>query len=54
MTDADPKVNVAILAVPEVTASAVYAMHDLFAAAGRDWSFIMSGVPGEHACIPTS
>ena len=47
-----PKVNVAILAVPEVTASAVYAMYDLFSAAGRDWSFIMSGVPGEQRMQP--
>ena len=52
MTDAGPKVKVAILAVPEVTASAVYAMHDLFSAAGRDWSFIMSGVPGEQRMQP--
>jgi transcriptional regulator GlxA family with amidase domain len=47
-----PLVNVAILAVPEVTASAVYAMYDLFAAAGRDWTFITSGVPGEQRMRP--
>ncbi len=52
MTNTDSKVNVAILAVPEVTASAVYAMYDLFAAAGRDWAFITSGVPGEPRMHP--
>jgi hypothetical protein len=44
MTDLKVKVNVAILGVPEVTASAVDAMYDLFTAAGRDWAFIVSGV----------
>jgi transcriptional regulator GlxA family with amidase domain len=52
MSHTAPKVNVAILAVPEVTASAVYAMYDLFAAAGRDWKFIMSGVAGESRMDP--
>lgn len=52
MTDAELKVKIAILAVPEVTASAVYAMYDLFAAAGRDWAFITTGVPGEQRMQP--
>lgn len=52
MADAQSKVKVAILAVPEVTASAVYAMYDLFAAAGRDWAFITTGVPGEPRMQP--
>jgi transcriptional regulator GlxA family with amidase domain len=52
MTDLKVKVNVAILGVPEVTASAVYAMYDLFTAAGRDWAFIVSGVPGEQRMQP--
>lgn len=52
MSDATPLVNVAILTVPDVTASAVYAMYDLFAGAGRDWSFIMGGVAGEPRMRP--
>ncbi|MFI5040551.1 MAG: hypothetical protein ACHQNA_01660, partial [Acidimicrobiales bacterium] len=48
----EPRVNVAILVVPEVTASAAYAMYDLFAAAGRDWAFITTGVPGEQRMQP--
>jgi hypothetical protein len=31
MSNAPPRINVAILAVPEVTAFATYAMYDLFA-----------------------
>jgi transcriptional regulator GlxA family with amidase domain len=46
------KVNVALLAVPEVTASSVYAMYDLFSAVGREWSLIMGGVPGEQLMNP--
>jgi transcriptional regulator GlxA family with amidase domain len=52
MADADRRVNVAILAVPDVTASALYAMYDLFAAAGRDWAFITSGTPGQSLMLP--
>ncbi len=46
------RINVAILAVPEVTASALFGMFDLFSAAGRDWSFIVSGVAGEQRMYP--
>ena len=35
MSPGPPRINVAILAVPEVTAFATYAMYDLFAGAGR-------------------
>jgi len=52
MGNASPLINVAILAVPEVTASAVYAMYDLFAAAGRDWAFITTGKPGPSRLRP--
>ncbi len=51
-SDKTQKVNVAILAVPEVTASAVYGMLDLFASAGRDWSFMIEGVAGEARMQP--
>jgi transcriptional regulator GlxA family with amidase domain len=52
MSDAPPQINVAILAVPEVTASTTYAMYDLFAGAGRDWAFITTGVPGASRMRP--
>jgi transcriptional regulator GlxA family with amidase domain len=41
-------VTVAILALPETSASVVYGMYDLFMSAGRDWGFIVSGTPGPH------
>ena len=44
--------NVAILAVPEVTASALYGMVDLFSSPGRDFAFIVSGVAGEQLMRP--
>jgi hypothetical protein len=49
---ADDRLNVAILAVPEVTASALYSIYDLFASAGRDWGFITTGVPGRALMRP--
>jgi transcriptional regulator GlxA family with amidase domain len=52
MPHTEEKVNVAILAVPEVTASALYGMYDLFASAGRDWSFLTKGVAGEARMRP--
>ena len=52
MPDAEGRVCVAILAYPEVTASVVYAMHDLLSAAGRDWAFITTGVPGPQRMRP--
>ena len=52
MSDAPPQINVAILAVPEVTASTTYAMYDLFAGAGRDWAFITTGVAGASRMRP--
>jgi transcriptional regulator GlxA family with amidase domain len=44
--------NVAILAVPEVTASTLYGMFDLFSSPGRDFQFITKGVAGEQRMIP--
>ena len=52
MPDAEGKIRVAILAYTEVTASVVFAMHDLLSAAGRDWAFITSGVPGRQRVLP--
>ena len=52
MSDGPPQINVAILAVPEVTAFATYAMYDLFAGAGRDWAFITTGVAAPSRMRP--
>ena len=45
-------VDVAIVAFPEVTASTVYGMYDLFSSAGRDWNFIVTGTPGATQMRP--
>jgi transcriptional regulator GlxA family with amidase domain len=52
MSGAPAQVSVAILAYPDVTASTLYAMHDLFSAAGRDWRFITTGVAGDQRMLP--
>ncbi len=44
--------NVAILAVPEDTASALFGMFDLFSSPGRDFSFITRGTAGEQLMRP--
>lgn len=40
-------VEVGILAVPQATASPIYGMQELLGSAGRDWDFLMQGVPGK-------
>jgi transcriptional regulator GlxA family with amidase domain len=44
--------NVAILALPEVTGSTLHGMFDLFASAGRDWTFLTEGRENEGAAKP--
>lgn len=46
MTEQDGRLKVAVLAIPEMTAATLYGMYDLFASAGRDWDFLVTGVPG--------
>jgi transcriptional regulator GlxA family with amidase domain len=46
-------VSVAILALPEATASVIYGMYDLFHSAGRDWGLITEGQPGPALLAPT-
>lgn len=53
MSTDDPHLRIAILAVPESSASTVYGMHDLFASAGTDWDLIVNGVPGRPLIAPT-
>lgn len=46
------KLQVALLALPEATASTLYGMQDLFASAGRDWEHLINGRPGESKIRP--
>ena len=50
----DPVVprSVAILALPEVGASTVYGMFDMFMSAGRDWGLVVDGRPGDRLILP--
>lgn len=51
MNDSSPA-RVAILALPETTASVIYGMYDFFMSAGRDWGLICEGRPAEPAITP--
>lgn len=56
MPASDSPLQIAILAVPESTASTVYGMYDLFAATGTDWDLMVNGAPGQpriEPCIVT-
>jgi transcriptional regulator GlxA family with amidase domain len=44
--------NVAILTLPEVGASTVFGMYDLFMSAGRDWGMVVDGRPGQQLIAP--
>lgn len=52
MVERSVPINVAILALPEATASTVYGMFDLFSSPGRDFQFITKGVAGEPRMHP--
>jgi transcriptional regulator GlxA family with amidase domain len=52
MPGQDGRINVAILAVPEVTASTLSGMFDLFSSPGRDFAFITVGVAGAQRMHP--
>jgi transcriptional regulator GlxA family with amidase domain len=52
MSGSDGRINVAILAVPEVTASALFGMFDLFSSPGRDFSVITRGEAGVQRMYP--
>lgn len=44
--------SIAILALPEASASVIYGMYDLFRGAGRDWSWVVDGRPGAELLAP--
>ena len=52
MSDPPRLPKLAILAMPESTASVVYGMYDLFRCAGRDWGLIVDGRPGRPRFAP--
>ncbi len=52
MADQKRPLNIAILALPEVSGSTLYGMFDLFASAGRDWTFLTEGRIKESAANP--
>lgn len=52
MSGQDGVLSVAILAVPEVTASALFGMFDLFSSPGRDFAFITRGTAGKQRMRP--
>ena len=52
MAGEDGRINVAIIAVPESTASTLYGMFDLFSSAGRDFAFVTRGVAGPPRMYP--
>jgi len=52
MTRAFEPIRVAIVAVPEVTASTLFGMYDLFSSPGRDYQFITRGIAGEQRMRP--
>lgn len=52
MPDNRDRLTIALLAVPESTASTLYGMYDLLGSAGRDWDMLVKGVPGESRFKP--
>lgn len=52
MSDTQDRLKVAILALPQATASTVYGMYDLFASTGRDWECLTEGRPGRSRIEP--
>ena len=48
----EPAATIALLAVPETTASTLYGMYDLFGATGRDWELLVHGRSGPTLLNP--
>lgn len=48
----EPPASVAILTLPEVGASTVFGMYDLFMSTGRDWGLVVDGRPGASPIAP--
>ena len=52
MPDLNGQLTVAILAVPESTASTLYGMFEILESAGRDWNILAHGRPGQSRIRP--
>lgn len=52
MSEPNGKLVVALLAVPESTASTLHGMYDLLMSAGRDWDWLIRGRPAEPKIRP--
>lgn len=52
MEDIKRALNIALLAPPEATASALFGMYDLFISAGRDWDMLIEGKSGQIRIQP--
>jgi transcriptional regulator GlxA family with amidase domain len=48
----DNPLRVAILVLPETSASVAFGMYDLFMSTGRDWGFVVTGQPGPAVMQP--
>jgi transcriptional regulator GlxA family with amidase domain len=46
------KPQIALLAIPEVAASTLYGMFDVFSSAGRDWAALVEGRDGASVLAP--
>lgn len=52
MTERPNRLSVALLALPDATASVLYGLYDMFASAGRDWDYVVAGRPGPQLIEP--
>jgi transcriptional regulator GlxA family with amidase domain len=52
MPDANGKLAVAVLALPESTPSTLYGMYEVLQSAGRDWGVLVDGVAGRSVFDP--
>lgn len=52
MNDPQQKLSVAVVVVPESTASTVFGLYDLFSSVGRDWELLTTGAPGRSPFAP--
>ncbi len=44
-----PKPRIDLMAIPEIAASTLYGMHDVFSSTGRDWAILVEGRESESA-----
>lgn len=52
MPNSNGELVVALLAVPESTASTLYGMYEILESAGRDWGLVTTGTPGPSRIQP--